>query len=139
MRTKSSILILLVLTLTLAGCQSAQPAALSTDQVARVTANLLRAIDSGDYTAFTRDFSDQMKAAYTQAQFDQLHALLQQASGSYVSQAASSLSNNQGYAVYHIVCKYEKEDVAVTVTFQVGGDKVEGLFLTSVNLIKLSK
>jgi PBP1b-binding outer membrane lipoprotein LpoB len=139
MKTKSSLLILLVLALTLAGCQPAQPAGLSNDQVAQVTANILQAIDAGDYTAFTRDFSAQMNAAFTQAQFDHLRTTLQQASGKYISQTSTSLSNNQGYAVYHIVCKYEKEDVAVTITFLTGGDKVEGLFLTSVNLVKLSK
>jgi hypothetical protein len=139
MKTKSSILVLLVLALMLAGCQPVQPAALSSDQIAQVTANVLQAIDAGDYPSFTRDFSDPMKAAFTQAQFDHLRATLQQASGKYVSQSSTSLSNNQGYAVYHIVCKYEKEDVAVTITFLVGGDKVEGLFFTSVNLVKLSQ
>jgi hypothetical protein len=139
MKTKSSLLIFLALALVLSGCQPAKPAALSTDQVAQVSASLLQAIDAGDYTAFTRDFSDQMKAAFPQTQFDQLRTMLQETSGKYISQAAASLSDNQGYAVYHIVCKYEKEDVAVTITFLVGGDKVEGLFFDSVNLRKLSK
>jgi len=136
MRTK---LFILILAVALAGCRSTQPAALSNDQVAQVTANVLQAIDAGDYTAFTRDFSEPMKAAFTQEKFDQMRLMLQQASGNYVSQSAPSLSNNQGYAVYHIVCKYEKEDVAVTITFHVGGDKIEGLFFNSVNLVKLSK
>jgi len=139
MKIKSSLLILLALSLLLSGCQPAQPAALSTAQLAGVTANVLQSIDRGDYAGFTRDFSAAMKAAFTQDQFNQLHDLLHKASGNYVSQGTASLSNSQGYAVYHIVCKYELEDVAVTITFKVGGSQVEGLFFDSVNLRKAGK
>lgn len=65
--------------------------------------------------------------------------MLQNASGNYISCAEPALSNNQGYAVYRLTCKFEQEDVVVTVAFKVGGDKVEGLFFDSVNLRKLSK
>ncbi len=60
--------------------------------------------------------------------------MLQTASGKYVSIDKPTLTNNQGYAVYRFPAKYENETVYVTITFLVGGHKVEGLFFNSVNL-----
>jgi hypothetical protein len=60
--------------------------------------------------------------------------LLQSASGKYVSTGKVSLSNNKGYAVYRIICKYEQEDVVVTIVFKVDGKQIEGLFFDSPNL-----
>ena len=91
----------------------------------------LKAIDAGDYAAFCRDFSDEMNKAFSEEQFNQLGELLQKASGKFVSAGSPQISNNQGYAVYSFPCEYELEDVVTTLTFKVGGDKVEGLFFDS--------
>jgi hypothetical protein len=130
----------LILTLLVtSGCSAPQPAALTDQQLAEVTENVLKAIDAGNYQDFTRDFSPQMLSAFPQAQFDSLGGLLQKACGSYVSLGSPSLTNNQGYAVYRIPTKYTSETVYVTITFLVGGQKVEGLFFDSTNLRKVSK
>ena len=121
------------------GCSAPQPAGLTDQQVVGVTENILKALDANDYQAFIQDFSQSMLSAFPQAQFDSLHALLQKSSGSYVSLGNPSLSNNQGYAVYRIPAKYSNETVYITITFQVGGQKVEGLFFDSANLRKVSK
>jgi len=126
--------ILVTLTLLVSGCGTPDPAALSEDQVKAVTENILLAIDAGDYAAFTRDFSDEMVTAFPEAQFTQLAGMLHTASGNYVSVGELNLSNKQGYALYRIICKYEKEDVVVTVVIEIGGDKVDGLFFDSPNL-----
>jgi hypothetical protein len=125
----------------LAGCQPATPAALSNDQVIGVVDNLLTAINQENYPNFSRDFSDEMKKGFTEQMFTNLAALLKNASGNYVSCAGASpeLSNNQGYAVYRLVCTFEKESVVATVTFKTDGDKVEGLFFDSTNLRKASQ
>ncbi len=65
--------------------------------------------------------------------------MLQTASGNFSSLDVPSLSNNQGYAVYRFPAKYANETVYVTITFLVGGQKVEGLFFDSVNLRKASQ
>ena len=125
----------------LTGCAALKPAALSNEQVIQAADGFLKATQTGDYPGAIVGFSDQMKAAYTEAQFNNLRSLLQKASGSYTScsGAKPDLSNNQGYAIYRFACKFELEDVMVTITFKVGGDKVEGLFFDSVNLRKLVK
>ena len=129
---------LVLVLLATSGCSAPKPAGLTDQQVASVTENILKALDTKDYQGFIRDFSDKMNSAFSQAQFDSLSSLLQTASGSYVSLGAPSLANNQGYAVYRFPAKYARETVYVTITFLVGGQKVEGLFFDSANLRKAS-
>lgn len=117
----------------LTGCQ-AKPAALSDAEVVQVTGRVLTAIDQNDYTAFTRDFSPTMLSAFPEAQFTELRVLLHETSGNYVACGEPSLSNRQGYAVYRLICTFEKEEVAVTIVFAVDGRQVEGLFFDSPNL-----
>jgi hypothetical protein len=120
----------------LSGC-SPKPAGLSDQQVASVTENILKAIDANNYPAFTRDFSPQMKSAFTQEKFTQLRAKLQAASGNFIYMDTPSISNNQGYASYRYPAKYSDETVTVTITFVIGGQEVEGLFFDSPNLRKV--
>jgi hypothetical protein len=134
-------IVTIITSLFLTGCQAPKPASLSNDQVVGVIENILTAINTGDYQSFTREFSDDMKTGFSEAQFTALAGLLKKASGNYVSCADASpeLSDSQGYAVYRLSCKYELESVIVTVTFKVDGDRVEGLFFDSTNLRKVSK
>jgi hypothetical protein len=133
-RNISIVSLLLVLSLMATGCGPASPAGLSDEEVLAVTENMLTAIDTGDYAAFTRDFSAEMLAAFPEDQFTQLRDLLHSASGTYTSCGEFSLSNNQGFAVYRVLCTYELEEVVVTVVFQISGTQVEGLFFDSPNL-----
>jgi len=135
------LIVTIVTTLFLTSCQPPKPAALSNDQVVQVVDNTLRAIDAGDYQRFTQGFSDDMKTAIDEAKFTSLADMLHKASGNYVSCAGSepALSNNKGYAIYRLACKYDLENVMVTVTFKVDGDQVEGLFFDSTNLRKVSQ
>jgi hypothetical protein len=130
--------LILVLLMT-SGCSAPKPAGLTDEQIVSVTENTLKAIDAKDYQKFTQDFSDKMNSVFTQAQFDNLCSLLQKASGSYISLGTPSLSNNQGYAVYRFPAKYANETVYVTITFLVGGQKIEGLFFDSAALRKASQ
>ncbi len=141
MKTRISTLVAMISVLILSACQAAKPAALTDDQVVPEVSRFLAAVQAGDYQAAVSNFSDTMKGAYSEAQFTQLHDLLQKASGDFrhCSNEKPSLSNSQGYAVYHLTCQFDKEDVAVTITFKIGGSQVEGLYFTSVNLVKQSK
>jgi hypothetical protein len=131
--------ILILVLLVTSGCSAPQPADLTDQQVTSVTGNILKALDANDYQKFAQDFSDQMNSTFTQAQFDSLCKLLQTASGSFVSLGTPSLSNNQGYAVYRFPAKYANETVYVTITFLVGGQKVEGLWFDSAALRKANQ
>jgi hypothetical protein len=129
---------LILALLVTSACSAPKPAGPTDQQITSMTENILKALDAKDYQSFTRDFSDQMKSAFTQEQFDRLSSLLQTASGSYISPGTPSLTNNQGYAVYRFPAKYANETVYVTITFLVGGQKVEGLWFDSAALRKAS-
>jgi hypothetical protein len=125
----------LVLLIT-SGCSTPKPAGLTDQQVTSLAEETLKALDANDYQNFTRDFSDQMISVFPQEQVTALSALVGKSSGKFISVGSPTLSNNQGYAVYRIPCKYENETVYVTITFLIGGQKVEGLFFDSANLRK---
>lgn len=135
--TKFSLFLLLGLALlATAGCSAPKPAGLTDEQVSSIASNAMWALNANDYPRFIRNFSDQMKAGYTEAQFTQLRDLLQSASGNFVSLGTINLSNAQGYAIYRFACEAERETVTMTLTFQIGGQQVEGLFFDSNNLRK---
>ena len=89
---------LLVLLFLATGCAAPSPAGLADDEILNITANILAALDSGDYPAFTRDFSDEMLAAFPEDQFTQLRNLLITSSGNFVSTGKLSLSNQEEFA-----------------------------------------
>lgn len=123
-----------VVALLLSGCR-AEPAALSNEEVTQVTSNALTALSAGKQEAFVRDFSEDMRTLFLEeAQFVALRDMLQETSGGFVSCAEPSLLNRGDYAIYRLRCRFEKEDVMVSVVFRVGGTKVEGLYFDSPNL-----
>jgi len=128
------LLMLSAITLAASGCSASQPAGLSEEQVSAVAENILQAINANDHEKFAQDFSDKMKAAFPQAQFSQLRDLLQSASGDFVSLGLPGLTNSQGYAIYRFPCQFERETVSMTITFLIGGQKVEGIWFDSDNL-----
>lgn len=126
--------LLLLSALWLSGCR-AEPAALSDEEVRQVTEQALTALSAADPQAFVNDFSDDMRALFLEeAQFTALREMLQETSGGFVSCGDPSLANRGKYALYRLRCRFEKEDVMVTVVFQVGGSQVEGLYFDSPNL-----
>jgi hypothetical protein len=139
MKTTTLLTLLIMTGLLLTGCQPLKPASLSNDQVVQAVDHVLRSVNSSDYQGFIMDFSDAMKTAFPQAQFTSLHDTLQNTSGNYVSCEQPALTNSQGYAVYRLNCKFDRENVLVTVTYQTAGDKIEGLFFDSTNLRKTGK
>jgi len=125
--------------LTLSGCGAPQPAGLTDEQLVSMVEEILRSLDEDDYDNFTQEFSEPMLNAFTPESFADLRNMLQETSGNFVSVGDIGLSNRQGYAVYRIPCQYELETVTVTITFAIDGDKVEGLFFTSPNLVKYNQ
>ncbi len=136
---KNSMVVILALGLLLSGCAETEPSGLSQDQVTAMAENILASLDSGNYESFLQDLSDGMKTYFTEAQFENLQAMLKQASGNYVSLDEPALTNNQGYAIYRFPAKFENETVYMSISFKVGGNQVEGIWFDSTNLRELPK
>lgn len=69
------------------GCQPPRPASLSNDQVIQELDRVLGALNTGDYPGFSQDFSEDMKAAFLETRFSDLHTATQNASENYFLRA----------------------------------------------------
>lgn len=130
-------LLALILVITIAtGCSALapKPSALSDDEVLAITENILTALDAGDYDAFTKDFGQEMAAAFPESEFANMQTMLADSSGAYQSCGESKLLNQEDFAVYRFPCQYEKEEVTVTVVMKIDGTTVDGLYFDSPNL-----
>lgn len=137
MRTKKLLtMVLLAAVIVLNGCSALapKPAALSDEEVLSATDNILKAIDSGDYAAFSEDFGEEMLGVMTESEFTKIQDLLAESSGAFQSCGEAKLVNQQDFAVYRFPCQYEKEEVTVTVVLPIDGTTVDGLFFDSPNI-----
>ena len=106
--------------------------------------NLLAGIKDSNYTEFSKDFTDTMKGALNQDNFDALVTMLQTKIGDYQSRSFSGASattqNNTNIMVVVYKAKYTKEtgDVVITVSFSDnnGIKQIAGFYLNSPNLQK---
>jgi hypothetical protein len=122
--------------LLLNGCAAPLPSSLPDDQVLQVVDSILMAFNAGDYASATKNMSAVMVKAFSETQFLNMADLLKKTSGNYIScdGALIELSNNTGYAVYRLPCKFELETVTVAVAFFIASREIEGLYFDSVTL-----
>ena len=122
--------------LLLNGCAAPLPSSLPDDQVLQVVDSILKTFNAGDYASATKNMSAVMVKAFQDAQFLNMADQLKKTSGNYIScdGALIELSNNAGYAVYRLPCKFELETVTVSVAFFIASSEVEGLYFDSVTL-----
>jgi predicted nucleotidyltransferase component of viral defense system len=88
---------LLVLARVAVGCKppTLKPARLTDEQVNQIAENILEAINSGDYVAFSKDFYDVMTKASTETEYNKHLSLLLKSNGRYISKGKPTLSNIQ--------------------------------------------
>ncbi|RPI88432.1 MAG: DUF3887 domain-containing protein [Chloroflexi bacterium] len=125
-----------IISIVLMGCSGlqAKPSALSNEEVTAATEELLIAIEEDDYEAFTPDMSETLLEAFTQTEFQEMKTMLSETSGNLVSCSDPALLNQEEYAVYRVPCEFEKEDVTVTMVYEIGGNELDGLFFDSPGL-----
>jgi hypothetical protein len=114
-----------------AGCISAGKPSQQAMDAANVTADrMLNAINIGDYTQFTQNFSSTMKSAVDENRFNEIHRNMTGAYGKYVSRApVPTATTVQGYNVFLYDCRFEKSNVTVQFTMNPSDVwTVEGFF-----------
>ncbi len=133
---KTSLAFVALLTWVCSACSllAARPAGLSDAQIGDAAEKILTALNQSDYAQFKQPMSDTMVKAMPESAFLKLSAMLSQTSGLYLSKGQPELTNNQGAAIYRFTCKFEKEDVIVTLVYTISGTQVEGLFFDSPGL-----
>lgn len=135
------IFIAIISSFVVSGCSGlqAKPSALSIEDVTVATEKLLIAIEEDDYESFTPGMSETMLGAFTESEFREMKTMLSETSGNLVSCSDPALLNQEEYAVYRVPCEFEKEDVTVTVVYEIGGNEIDGLFFDSPGLRAYSK
>jgi hypothetical protein len=106
--------------------------------------NVLTGMKEHNYKEFSRDFSDQMKAALTEENFAAFVTTFDTKIGDYESKtfsgATTTTKENKTYTVVIYKAKYSKEtaDVQITITLSDHNGKkvIEGLVMNSPNLKK---
>ncbi len=144
----SKIFIMLAITLIagtlLPGCGAERLSESDVSYAGPILDNVLTGIRDNHYDEFSRDFSDKMKTALTQENFEILVTTLNSKIGDYESKSFSGATNaikdNNTYTVVIYKAKYSKEtnDVQITITLSDNNGKklIEGLLFNSPNLKK---
>jgi len=98
--------------------------------------NLLAGLNSGDYAAFSRDFSDKMRSAMGEAGLDSTRDLLQSKLGNYVSRQVSRVEQQGEYVAVVYTARFENEDgVTVRIVFDDTAEHpISGLWFDSPKL-----
>ena len=103
-------------------------------EINSISEEILQAINSGDYPAFSAHFSPIMKEALNESSFQNTRELILDSSGQYVSNPNPRITSDSGYVIFVYDSQFEKEIVQMRITFLEGSDVVEGLWFDSVNL-----
>jgi hypothetical protein len=128
-----------LLALVLAACggeatsrgDQAGTAAAGTDRAQAIAQSMLLAYNSGDYQAFSRDWSSPVKAMASERAFREFRDENLPATGRF--RALTSITPTAGqqdadHASYEVLAQFERQDgVLFTMTLSAGGAKVEGL------------
>ena len=104
--------------------------------------NMLAGLNQNDYAAFSRDFSDTMKAAINETAFTSMVELFGSTIGEYESkqfyQAADTTQDGVVLTVVVYTARYTEESADVIITVYFGGEegskKFEGLYFNSPKL-----
>jgi hypothetical protein len=113
-----------------AGDQAAT-AAVGTERARTIAQNMLVAYNSGDYQAFSRDWSSPMRFVVGERAFRQFRDANLPATGSFkaiTSMTPTPGQQDAGHASYQVRATFEKgEAVLFALTLSADGAKVEGL------------
>ena len=108
-------------------------AAVGTDRVQAIAQNMLLAYNSGDYQAFSRDWSSPVKLMVSEPGFREFRDDSLPITGPFKAIASVTPTAGQqdaDHASYEVLAQFEKQDgVLFTMTLTSSGAKVEGLEL----------
>ena len=132
-----------LLSASLAGCAGgaktlpADEATAFANQVDAITENLLVSLSNHHYATYTQDMDATMKAASSEAQFEQVYATVIGKIGRYVSRQMTRVIEQKPFRTVVYDAQFEQEEhVTVQVVYNVEGDRplVSGLWFDSPKL-----
>jgi len=106
-------------------------------QVDALTENLLVSLSNHNYAAYIQDMDAKMKAASSEAQFEQAYAMVIGKIGKYVSRQMTKVTEQEQFRTVVYDAQFEQEEhVTVRVVYNIAGDRplVSGLWFDSPKL-----
>ena len=106
-------------------------------QVDALTENLLVSLSNHNYAAYIQDMDVRMKAASSEAQFEQVYAMVIGKIGKYVSRQMTKVTEQEQFRTVVYDAQFEQEEhVTVRVVYNIAGDRplVSGLWFDSPKL-----
>ncbi|MEK6864323.1 MAG: hypothetical protein AABX27_03455 [Nanoarchaeota archaeon] len=92
--------------------------------------NILNGLNKGDYSLFSRDFTDAAKQNLDLEYFNKLRKFVKDNSGDYVSKTIAFSKGN----TYSYDCQFSKETVLLGLILSSDLSKVESFYLDSANM-----
>ena len=126
-----NLLLVVVLAAVVCGCASGEKPSQPAMDAANVTADrMFNALNTGDFVAFSENFSPAMTSAVNQTEFNIIAGKLSGQYGKYVSRSpVPSASVTQGYNVFLYDCQFEKGKLTLQLTMNSSNvTRVEGFF-----------
>jgi hypothetical protein len=130
MKTRfTTLFVLLVVAILASACRSAPAddgkftSVLTETEATSIAENALRALNSGDYAAWSRDWDDSMKSAINEEAFLQYREQALSQIGQYQSilSVAMTPSKNAGSVRWVFTCQFEKAKVRFIMAFPQDG------------------
>ncbi len=123
--------IVLCAALMLCGCVSSGAPSQDAMDAANVTADrMFSSFNTGDYAAFSLNFSDAMRSGINESGFHAICGSLSEEYGRYLSRSPSPRAGTvQGYNVFLYDCQFERGNLTIQLTMNASDVwRVEGLF-----------
>jgi hypothetical protein len=135
MKTKPTTLFVLLLVVVLASaCGGSTPqgeavSVLSQEEATAIVENAMQGLADGDYTAWSRDWSDTMKSAIPEKAFLDYRSQVTAQYGQFVSIESVTVEpgKKQGYVRWAAVCNFENGRIKFNFSFENDGRLIEGV------------
>lgn len=141
MKTKfAALFVLLVVALFVAGCgapaapQGQAVSVLTQEEASALIDNALQALNTGDYSSWSRDWADDMKAAIKDSDFQEYRQQVVAQYGQYLALQSIEIQPgiNADRVRWVVVADFEKGKIKYTFSFLPDGRQVKGIFPEAV-------
>jgi hypothetical protein len=135
MKTKlTTLFVLLLVALLASACGGSAPqgeavSVLSQEEAAAIVENAMQGLADGDYTAWSRDWSDTMKSAIPEKAFLDYRSQVTAQYGQFVSIESVTVEpgRKQGYVRWAAICNFENGRIKFNFSFENDGRLIEGV------------
>ncbi len=108
---------------------------LGREQATEIAENALRALNGGEYSAYTRDWTELMKSSITEKDFLSWRDQVMKTAGKYqsISDVQLTAAKTPGHVRWVFTCAFERARARYSLTFKQDGNQIEGVHLEPIS------